>query len=168
MRGYKELQKPSHVFLVIMHNTTIRDIYKRVGERRCDLQFCSVSSNRCTQFLQDPEHCDSAVMVMVSKKLLWLLVVVVMAVEVLSLETVSDDDEYYEEGSAVSDGSNWDDEDGRMIGSVQMLVQSESNTVPHFNFQVMKNTKMKIMQKMKTIILNRRTVMLMLTKMIYL
>ena len=55
---------------------------------------------------------------MVTKKLLWLLVVVVMAVEVLSLETVSDDDEDFEEGSAVSDGSNWDDEDGRMIGSV--------------------------------------------------
>ena len=110
MRRYKELQKPSHVFLVIMHNTTIRDIYKRVGERRCELQFCPVSSNRCTQFLQDPEHCDSAMMV--SKKLLWMLVVV-MAVEVLSLESVSDDDEDYEEGSAVSDGSNWDDEDGK-------------------------------------------------------
>ena len=113
MRGSKELQKPSHVFLVIMHNTTIRDIYKRVGERRCELQFCPVSSNRCTQFLQDPEHCDSAGMVMVSKKLLWMLVVVVMAVEVLSLESVSDDDEDYEEGSAVSDGSNWDDEDSK-------------------------------------------------------
>ena len=113
MRRYKELQKPSHVFLVIMHNTTIRDIYKRVGERRCELQFCPVSSNRCTQFLHDPEHCDSAGMVMVSKRLLWMLVVVVMAVEVLSLESVSDDDEDYEEGSAVSDGSNWDDEDGK-------------------------------------------------------
>ena len=111
LRGSKELQKPSHVFLVIMHNTTIRDIYKRVGERRCELQFCPVSSNRCTQFLQDPEHCDSAGMVMVSKMLLWMLVVV-MAVEVLSLESVSDDDEDYGEGSAVSDGSNWDDEDG--------------------------------------------------------
>ena len=111
LRRYKELQKPSHVFLVIMHNTTIRDIYKRVGERRCELQFCPVSSNRCTQFLQDSEHCNSAVM-MVTKKLLWLLVVV-MAVEVLSLESVSDDDEDYEEGSAVSDGSNWDDEDGK-------------------------------------------------------
>ena len=117
---YKELQKPSHVFLVIMHNTTIRDIYKRVGERRCELQFCPVSSNRCTQFLQDPEHCDSAEML--TKKLLWMLLVVLMAEEVLSLETVSDDDEDYGEGSAVSDGSNWDDEDGRMIGSVQMLV----------------------------------------------
>ena len=104
MRGSKELQKPSHVFLVIMHNTTIRDIYKRVGERRCEFQFYSVSSNRCTQFLQDPEHCDSAGMV--TKKLLWMLVVVVMAVEVLSLESVSDDD----------------DEDGKMIGSIQMLV----------------------------------------------
>ena len=113
MRRYKELQKPSHVFLVIMHNTTIRDIYKRVGERRCELQFCPVSSNRCTQFLQDPEHCDSAGMVMVSKRLLWLLLVVVMAVEVLSLESVSDDDEDYGEGSAVSDGSNWDDEDSK-------------------------------------------------------
>ena len=49
------------------------------------------------------------------------MVVVVMAVEVLSLESV-DDDEDYEEGSAVSDGSNWDDEDGRMIGSVQIFV----------------------------------------------
>ena len=56
----------------------------------------------------------------------------------------------------------------KTIGSVQMLVQSESNTVPHFNFQVMKNTKMKITQKMKTIILNRRTEMLMLRKMIFL
>ena len=64
---------------------------------------------------------------MVSKKLLWLLLVVVMAVEVLSLESVSDDDEDYEEGSAVSDGSNWDDEDGRMIGSVQMLVVCEAD-----------------------------------------
>ena len=87
-----------------------------------------------------------------------------MAVEVLSLESVSDDDEDYEEGSAVSDGSNWDDEDGKMIGSIKMPVQSESNTVPHFKFQVMK-----IMQKMKTIlILKRRPVMLMLMKMIFL
>ena len=51
----------------------------------------------------------------------------------------------------------------KMIGSVQMLVQSESNTVPNFKFQVMK-----IMQKMKTIILNRRTEMLMLMRMIFL
>ena len=52
----------------------------------------------------------------------------------------------------------------KTIGSVQMLVQSESNTGPNFKFQVMK-----IMQKMKTIlILNRRTEMLMLRRMIFL
>ena len=45
-----------------------------------------------------------------------------------------------------------------------MLVQSESNTVPNFKFQVMK-----IMQKMKTIIiLERRPEMLMLMRMIFL
>ena len=54
----------------------------------------------------------------------------------------------------------------KTIGSVQMLVQSKSNTGPHFTFQVM---IMKIMQKMKTIlILNRRTEMLMLMRMIFL
>ena len=47
-----------------------------------------------------------------------------------------------------------------------MLVQSESNTVPNFKFQVM---MMKITQKMKTIlILKRRTEMLMLMRMIFL